>query len=238
MGWQHVRSQGLSSTGAGADGDLEALPAPVLGKPWKDHQVAASPLLEHTRDATQGRPPPTPPIHATEWQLHARVRPDGERLQQATQYHACFVLGSPREAEQRSAAEVMAGDTGQAQAEGGCRFLNAPRCVVASLCVKKPSRLRGLLRVMTLALLVSAGAQRRLRREVVRHNETIPHPINHPTNRPTLRGVFQVLEGIERVRVQVAGQVQDLLTGLHAVTITLLRLFGEQVCHVDQLPAG
>jgi transposase len=92
--------------------------------------------------------------------------------------------------------------------------------------------------VMTLALLVYAVAQRRLRRELARQNETIPNQINQPTSRPTLRWVFQVLEGIERVRVTVEGEVHDLITGLNAVKIKILRLFGEQVCHVYQLPLG
>jgi transposase len=214
----------------------EALAA--LSKKWKYHQVESSHLLEHRRYATKGRPTSNTPIKATEWQLQARVRPDVERLQQAKQYHACFVLGSNIEVEQLSDAEVIAGYKGQAQAEGGFRFLKDPLFFVSSLFVKKPSRIQGLLMVMTLALLVYAVAQRRLRQELARQNETIPNQINHPTNRPTLRWVFQVLEGIERVRVQVAGQVQELITGLNAVKIKILRLFGEQVCHVYQLPSS
>jgi hypothetical protein len=38
--------------------------------------------------------------------------------------------------------------------------------------------------------------------------------------------------------VQVAGQVQELITGLNAVKIKILRLFGEQICHMYQLPSG
>ncbi len=210
----------------------------AVSKKWKYHQVASSHLLEHTRYATKGRPTPKTPIKAIEWQLQARVRPDVKRLQQAKQSHACVVLGSNIEAEQLSDAEVIAGDKGQAQAEGGFRCLKDPLFFVSSLFVKKPSRIQGLLMVMTLALLVYAVAPRRLRQELVRQNETIPHHINHPTNRPTLRWVCQVLEGIERVRVQVAGQIQELITGLNAVKITLLRLFGAQVCHMYQLPSG
>ena len=81
-------------------------------------------------------------------------------------------------------------------------------------------------------------AQRRLRRALARHNATILHQINQPTSRPTLRWVFQVLEGIARVRVTVAGEIHDVITGLHAVNIKILRLFGAQVCHVYQLPSG
>ncbi len=77
--------------------------------------------------------------------------------------------------------------------------------------------------VMTLALLVYSVAQRRLRRELARQNETIPNQINQPTGRPTLRWVFQVLEGIERVRLMVDDQVRDLITGLNAVKIKILK---------------
>lgn len=92
--------------------------------------------------------------------------------------------------------------------------------------------------VMTLALLVYAVAPRRLRREFARQNETIPNQRNPPTNRPTLRWVFQVLAGLERVRLMVGGQVSDLITDLHEVKSKILRLFSEQVCHVYPLPAG
>jgi len=137
-----------------------------------------------------------------------------------------------------SDAEVIAGYKAQAHVEGGFRFLKNPLFFVSSLFVTKPCRIQGLLMVMTLALLVYSVAQRRLRRELARHNVTIPNQINQPTKRPTLRWVFQVLEGIERVRMMVDGQVRDLITGLNAVKIKILRLFGEQVCRVYQLAAG
>jgi transposase len=214
----------------------EALAA--LSKKWRYHQVESSQLIEHKRYATKGRPTPKTPIKATEWQLQAHVRPDTERLQQAKQYHACFVLGSNIAAEQLSDAEIIAGYKAQAQAEGGFRFLKDPLFFVSSLFVKKPSRIQGLLMVMTLALLVYSVAQRRLRRALARQNETLPNQINQPTNRPTLRWVFQMLDGIERVRMQVAEQVHEMITGLTAVKIRILRLFGDQVCQAYQLPAG
>jgi len=105
----------------------------------------------------------------------------------------------------------------QAQAEGGFRFLTEPLFFVSSLFVKKPSRIQGLLTVMTFALLVYSVAQRRLRQHLVRHNETVLNQINQPTERPTLRWVFQLLEGIHRVRVMVQGEVLDLIEGLNEV---------------------
>jgi transposase len=106
------------------------------------------------------------------------------------------------------------------------------------LFVKKPSRIQGLLMVMTVALLVYSATQRRLRKQLAEQNTTIPNQINQPTQRPTLRWVFQRLEGIHRVQVIVQGQVQELIEGLNDVQIKILRLFGEDVCRLYQISPG
>jgi len=67
---------------------------------------------------------------------------------------------------------------------GGLRFRKDPRFLASSWLVKKPSRLQGLLLVMTLAWLVYAVAQRRRRHYLARHHATVPHPINQPPRRP------------------------------------------------------
>jgi hypothetical protein len=41
--------------------------------------------------------------------------------------------------------------------------------------------------------------------------------------------VFQLLEGIHRLRVTTQGRAHDLIEGLNDVQIKVLRLFGEQV---------
>ena len=209
-----------------------------LAKKWRYHQVDSYELIDHKRYGQTGRPTAETPIRAIEWQMQAQVRLDAERIKDAKQHQACFVLGTNIETEQLSDTEVIAGYKAQSQAEGGFRFLKDPLFFVSSLFVKKPSRIQGLLMVMTLALLVYSVAQRRLRRALARQNATIPNQINQPTSHPTLRWVFQVLEGIERVRVTVAGQVRALITGLNEVKIKILHLFGEQVCQVYQLPSG
>jgi transposase len=73
------------------------------------------------------------------------------------------VRGTHSAAAQLSAVEVSGGYKGQAKAAGGVRFLQDPLFFVSSLFVKNPCRIQGLWMVMTLALLVYAVAQRRLR---------------------------------------------------------------------------
>ena len=210
----------------------------ALATSWTYHQVASSSLIDHKRYAGQGRPTPTAPIKAIEWQIHGHVRPDDEQMAYCKQYKACFVLGTNIDASQLSDADVIQAYKGQAQAEGGFRFLKDPLFFVSSLFVKKPSRIQGLLMVMTLALLVYSVAQRRLRHQLARQGETIPNQINQPTERPTLRWVFQLLEGIHRIRMTVQGQVHDLIEGLNEVKIKILRLFGEGVCRLYQISPG
>jgi transposase len=181
----------------------------VLAKKWCYQQVESEELIEHKRSGKKGRPTGGTPLKAIEWQMHARVKPDAKRLEVLKQHKAWLVLGTNIHAAHLSAAEVIAGYKGPAHAEGGFRLLKDPLFFVSSLFVKKPCRMQGLLMVMTLALLVYSVAQRRLRRELARQNETIPNQITQPTSRPTLRWMLQVLEGIERVRVTVEGEVHE-----------------------------
>ena len=210
----------------------------ALSKSWRYHQVASTELIEHKRYAGKGRPHAKSPIKAIEWQIQAEVRPDAEAVRWSKQHKGCFVLGTNIEAHDLSDEEVVAAYKAQSQVEGGFRFLKDPLFFVSSLFVKKPTRIQGLLMVMTLALLVYSVAQRRLRQALARQHESLPNQINQPTQRPTLRWVFQLLEGIHRVRVIVQDQIHDLIEGLNEVQIKILRLFGQEVCQIYQISSG
>src|SRR5207244_768990 len=210
----------------------------ALATSWTYHQVASSSLIDHKRYAGQGRPTPTAPIKAIEWQIHGHVRPDDEQMAYCKQYKACFVLGTNIDASQLSDADVIQAYKGQAQAEGGFRFLKDPLFFVSSLFVKKPSRIQGLLMVMTLALLVYSVAQRCLRHQLARQGETIPNQINQPTARPTLRWIFQLFEGINRVTFAVLGHVKIVMVGLTALRRKIVQLFGQKVCQIYQISPG
>jgi transposase len=210
----------------------------VLAKAWKYHRVASSQLTEHKRYAGKGRPTPSTPRKASEWQIQAHVQADDEAMEREKHTKACYVLGTNIDASALSDAEVITAYKGQSQVEGGFRFLKDPLFFVSSLFVKKPSRIEGLLMVMTLALLVYSVAQRRLRTQLVTHQETVPNQINQPTASPTLRWVFQLLEGIHRIRMTVQGQAHDLIEGLNEVQVKILRLFGTEVCRLYQISTG
>jgi transposase len=210
----------------------------ALAKRWKYHYIVSSHLTEHKRYAGKGRPTPSTPLKASVWQIQVHVQADDKMLEQAKQIQACYILGTNIDPSELHDTEVITAYKGQAHVEGGFRFLKDPLFFVSSLFVKKPNRIEGLLMVMTLALLVYSVAQRRLRAQLATRQETVPNQIHHPTTSPTLRWVFQLLEGIHRVRMTLQGQVHDLIEGLNDVQIKILRLFGNEVCRLYQISTG
>jgi transposase len=209
-----------------------------LATGWTYHQVASSHRSDPKRYARTGRPTPRRPVKAIDWHIQAHVRPAEAALAHQKHRHACLVIGTHIGTSELPDTEVMTAYTRQSQVEGGFRFRKDPLLFVASLLVKKPCRRQGLLLVLTLAFLVYAVAQRRLRQPLAPHQDTVPNHSNQPTTTPTLRGVCQLLEGIHRVRMTVQAQVHDLLEGLNDVQLNVLRLFGEAVCRLYQISPG
>jgi transposase len=210
----------------------------TLAQQWRYHQLAQVSLTPHIQYARKGRPTKQTPRKAIQWQLQASVKPDPAQLTRQQQRKACFVLGTTIPAPALTDAEVVAGYKGQSAVERGFRFLKDPVFFVSSLFVKKPSRLQGLLMVMTLALLVYSVAQRRMRHQLARQHNTLPNQIGQPASRPTLRWVFQLLEGINRVTLSVQGHVTIVMEGLTALRREILQLFGQTVCQIYQISPG
>jgi transposase len=214
----------------------EALAA--VAKRWPYHRVASCHLTPYQRDAGKGRPTPRMPLKAIEWHIQAHVHGDDATSAQDKQAQACYVLGTTIAASEWSHAAVIVAYKGQAHVAGGCRFLKDPLVFVSSLFVKNPTRIEGLLMVMTLALRVYSVTQRRLRKPFAKHQATVPNHINQPTPAPTLRWIFQLLEGMHRVRMTVQGQRRELIEGLNDGQIKILRWFGHKVCRLYQMSPG
>ena len=210
----------------------------VLVKKLHSHQVVSACLTPHIQYARKGRPTQETPIKAIRWHIHASVAPDPAKITHRQQRKACFVLGTNIPDTALTDVAVIAGYKGQSAVEGGFRFLKDPVFFVSSLFVKKPSRIQGLLMVMSLALLVYSVAQRRMRNALARQHETLPNQIGQPVARPTLRWIFQLLEGINRVTFAVQGHVATLIEGLTDLRRKILQLFGQKVCQIYQISPG
>ena len=206
-----------------------------IAKSLRYHQIAHSTLIEHIQYARKGRPTKDTPIKAILWQIKADLTPDPEKILHRKQHKACFVLGTRIPDTELTDEDVLAGYKGQSSVERGFRFLKDPLFFASSLFVTKPSRIQGLLMVMTLALLVYSLAQRRARSQLQSQEETLPNQIGLPTSKPTLRWIFQLLDGIHRVILYGEEHVQTIIEGLTDLRIKILRLFGQKVCQIYQI---
>jgi transposase len=202
------------------------------------HQIENPVLSQHIQYAQRGKPTEKTPIKAIRWQIQAGVIPDEEKIRHEQNQKGCFVLGTPLEDNDLTDLEVFRAYKGQSFVERGFRFLKEPVFFASSLFVSKPSRIQGLLMVMTLALLVYSVAQRRLRQQLQAQEETLPNQIRQPTATPTLRWVFQLLEGISRVVVSVQGHIQVLIDRLSDLRKKIVQLFGQTVCQIYQISSA
>jgi transposase len=202
------------------------------------HKLETTEITQHVRYTSRGRPKADSPIKGIKWQITATVAPDAIKVSHKQHEKACYVLGTSIPDSQLWDMEVIAGYKGQGAVERGFRFLKSPVFFVSSLYVKKPSRIEGLLMVMTLALLIYSIAQRRMRRRLESIGETVPNQINQPTSRPTLRWVFQMLEGIHRVLVSVGEQIICVMEGITDLRKKILQLFGKRVSQIYQISSA
>lgn len=209
-----------------------------LARKWTYHQVHQTTCTAQIHYARKGRPTPDTPIQSTDWHLQVTVAPDPVKRRLQQQRKASFVLGTNLKDETLADEELLPHYKGQGTAERGFRFLKEPVFFTSSLFVKKPSRLQGLLMVMTLALLIYALAQRRLRHHLAQQQDALPNQIGQPTATPTLRWIFQLLEGINVVTVVIQRQVRVIIEGLTDLRKKILQCFGQNVCQIYQISSA
>jgi len=202
------------------------------------HKLGDIKLTQHVKYASRGKPKCDSAIKSIEWQISGTIVPEDAKLSHKQQQEACFVVGTSIQDTELSDVEVIKGYKGQGAVERGFSFLKSPVFFVSSLFVKKPSRIEGLLMVMTLALLVYSIAQRRMRNRLSMTGETLPNQIKQPTSRPTLRWIFQCMEGVHRVLLNNDGQNTCVIDGVTELRKKIIQLFGERVCLIYQLFSG
>lgn len=202
---------------------------------WKFHKVEMVTYEEKIKYAKPGRPTPDTPIKKIEFNIKVDVTENKEYILEQQQRNACFVLATNIDPEKVNDEGILYNYKKQAGVEKGFRFLKDPLFFTSSLFVTKPSRIAGLLMVMTLSLMIYNIAQRRMRKELEEKQETIPNQIGKAIKNPTLRWVFQIFEGINFVKMKVDNEVKCIINGINSLHKKIIRLFGETTCHIYQI---
>lgn len=205
-------------------------------KKWKYHKLDHVGYVEVKKYNKRGRPLPNQVADRLEYQLVIKAIQDEEIISKNKNKMSCYVVGTNIPKDQLSASDVIAGYSEQQCVERGFRFLKDPIFFTSSLFLKNPNRIAAMLTVMTLALLVYGIAERRMRRLLKKSEEDLPNQIDKPTQTPTLRWIFQLLDGISRVKVDVEGRTLFKWTGMTDIRRKILRFFGQIVADIYQIP--
>lgn len=208
-----------------------------MAKKWKYHQVSDEQAVPIKRYAKRGRPAAGDP-QEYEWQIKAQVTLNQAFVSQTLDHRSCFVLSTNASSEELSMEETLIAYKGQDKTEKGFAFLKSPDFFVASLFLKKPSRIDGLLMIMVLSLLVYSIAQRRLRAQLISLKSTLPNQINKPIQNPTMRWIFQLFEGINYVTVVIENVTTKVVEGINPLRSHVIELLSPNVQAIYQNCSG
>jgi len=201
------------------------------------HVISEQSVTKKNRHAGLGRPKKGIEPKQVECFAHAKVIEDVDAIAARLDEKSCYVLGTNIDKSVLTPEEIINAYKQQNTSieNMGFRFLKDPLFFVSSLFLKKPSRIMGLLMVMTLALLVYSIAQRRFRQALAMHNETLPNQINQPTKTPTMRWIFQLMDGIHFVTLNMNGVIQKIIQGWTEIKQKIIRLMGKAVMQIYDL---
>lgn len=220
----------LSREGYGCAHDAE-LAVTNLMKKMNYHKIKQLKISEKKVYLSKGRPKKTDENFIIEHYITLEIEINSATIQDALEQRSCYVVGTNAASDQLTDKEAIEAYKRQnASIENmGFRFLKDPVFFTSSLFLKKPERIMALLFVMNLSLLIYALAQRRLRKNLEKHNETLPNQIQKPTQKITMRRAFQLLRGI--YVVQHANQ-EDQIEGLTELKCKIIALMGLSIMKI------
>lgn len=201
-------------------------------KKWKFHKSTSVTLAKKEHFAERGRPKDGVQPQKTTFSLEVKFALDEIRQAKYLQKGGCYVICTNVSSSELDDIEVIKAYKDQSTVERGFRFLKDPLFFTSSFFLKKPSRISGLLMVMTLALLVYSIAQRRLRNFLKETEQTIPNQIKQQTSTPTLRWVFQLLDGINVIFVKTQTGFKRVIDRVTKLRHAILLCFGATVAAI------
>jgi len=169
-----------------------------------------------------------------QYQIKGIISQNKEKVQKAIQLSSCYVIGTNinKDSESNESIIKLYKNQNAAIENTGFRFLKDPKFFTQSFFIKKPERIEALLFIMTLSLLVYSIAQRKIRLELERTDNTLPNQINRPTRTPTLRWIFQMMDDIHVIKQYIGGKMIILIEGYTELKQKIISFFGEYVQNI------
>ncbi len=184
-------------------------------------------INKHGRFKKKGRPGKDASPDYFVWQIEGSVSTTIEVRAGKLRRKSCFILATNEIDETKLDEEeiIRRYKKDQQKVERGFRFLKDPQFLAATLFLKKPERIMGLLMVMTLSLLIYASLEYKIRKALKDNDETFPNQKGIPIKKPTMRWIFQCFTGIH---VLIIKNTKVFIMNLKETHERVLRLLGER----------
>jgi transposase len=138
-----------------------------------------------------------------------------------------FILATNTKQDELPLEQVLSKYHGQNKVESCFKFIKHKSFMAKDFYLKKPERIQALLVVMALTLFIYSLGQFLLRQKLRNKKTPIDNQIGHPTFKPTLRWAFQLLSGINWMRVEYQNKVWSYLSDLTKIQRIIIECFPE-----------
>lgn len=195
-------------------------------KGLKYHTVAwsVSPVEKH---AKRGRPKQGATLVTRGFSIAGTLQEYTAAIEQIKRRKGRFILASNQmDKAMLPDTEFLSEYKNQYKTEHGFAFIKGDTFEVASVFLKKPSRIEALMMVMTLCLMVYSFAQHYLRRALVQAQDTIPNQLGKPTDKPSMAWVFRMFHGIQVWIIPQPDGIRQLVVNLTTALRKIIGYFG------------
>jgi transposase len=194
-------------------------------KTMKWHQMHNTTIVNKGVFSTKGRPAQGAVPEAIHYFITADLILRKNKIDQAeNDQSGYFILATNR---LEMSPEVLLREyKSQQRVERGFRFLKSPEFLASAIFLKKPERIEALLMIMTLCLMVYAGLEYTIRKELKEQNKSFPNQLGKPVQNPTARWIFECFMEIQMVMIVHLNQ--SIIANLKDRNTILLDLLGER----------
>jgi len=195
-------------------------------KTLRYHTVTASikPVSKHKG---RGRPSKHASTSIIGYQIDGIIERNEEKIALLRQSKGRFILATNQlDRHVLADADMLAEYKEQSKTESGFKFIKDDSFEVASVFLKKPTRISALMMIMTLCLMVYAVAQHRLRQQLQDETDTIPNQSGKPTDKPSMKWVYRLFQGVHVVLLNRDHEQLKIVTNLDEIRQKIIRYFG------------
>ncbi len=190
------------------------------------HQIIGrvEPIKKHK---SRGRPSQESNLMITGYQIQGTLQRNEEKIILLRQCKGRFILATNQlDRAVLADADILAEYKNQSKTESGFKFIKDDTFEVASIFLKKSTRISALMMVMTLCLMVYAFAQHQLRQQLQKAQDTILNQSNKPTDNPSMKWVYRLFQGVHVIVFSIDANQKKVVTNIDPLRQKIIRYFG------------